>query len=107
MYIKEAHPSDPGAWNLETNKADGVCYIQPRTVYDRLAVAKDFRSATQCAIPLLVDAMDNTACERYGAFPERLCIVERGRIAYTGSSLGPMGFDPEEVGEWLEERFCR
>lgn len=45
--------------------------------------------------------MDNRADELYGAWPERLYILDaRGIIVYKGE-LGPFGFKPEEVAASL------
>lgn len=103
IYIKEAHPTDE--WSLEANDGDGVCYRQPKDLAGRLAIARDFVRRFAYKIPLLVDDMDNRACQIYGGWPERLYVIdEAGTIAYKGQS-GPFGFHPEEVEAWLERRF--
>lgn len=58
-------------------------------------------------LPLRVDLIDNSAMTAYAAWPERLYIIdEAGGIAYKGGN-GPIFFEPDEVEEWLEERFTR
>jgi Iodothyronine deiodinase len=94
IYIKEAHP-------------EGVCYLQPKTLEDRLAIARDFRRRFDYRVPLLVDGMDNRAEKLYAGWPERFYIIdESGRIVYKGEP-GPFGYHPEEVSGWLERRFGR
>jgi hypothetical protein len=103
IYIKEDHPTDE--WQMKVNEKEDICYPQPRTLEDRLVIARDFVARHQFEIPLLVDAMDDRADEVWAGWPERLYIVgEDGKIAYKGET-GPFGFHPEEVESWLASRF--
>jgi len=101
VYIKEAHPEDE--WQMDSNEEEDVCYRQPRSLGDRLAIARDFTERFDYPIPLLVDGMDNGAMHLYSGWPERFYIVGAdGTIAYKGAP-GPHGFLPEEVEAWLDE----
>lgn len=103
VYIREAHATDE--WHVRYNVRDGILYRQPRTLEQRLAVARDFVRHFGFPIPLLVDGMQNHAAEGYAAWPERLYIIdEQGRIAYKGRR-GTVGFAPSEVEAWLAARF--
>lgn len=103
VYIKEAHPTDE--WQMKSNETENVCYAQPRTLEDRLAIANDFVARFQYPIPLLVDGMDNAADQLYAGWPERIYILdEQNRIVYKGEP-GPFGFHPEEAEAWLQARF--
>lgn len=103
MYIREAHPTDE--WKMKANDDQGICYPQPRTLGQRLAIARDFVSRFGYRVPLAVDAMDNSADALYAGWPERIYVVdERGRIVYKGKT-GPFGFHPEELEAWLAKRF--
>lgn len=103
IYIKEAHPTDE--WRMEANDEADVCYLQPRSTEDRLAIASDFVRRFTYDIPLLVDSIENRANDAYAAWPERLYIVdEGGQVVYKGS-MGPFDFHPEEVEAWLAQRF--
>ena len=83
------------------NETDSVCYTQPRTVGDRLAIAKDFSSRFTYTLPLVVDPMSDPAMAAYAGWPERLYVVGTdGRIAFKGA-MGPDGYDPEGVERWL------
>ena len=53
----------------------------------------------ECSV--ISDTMDNTACRYYGAWYERLYIVLNDVIVYAGEP-GPIGYNMEEVEEWLE-----
>ena len=103
VYIKEAHPEDE--WQMDSNETEGVCYKQPKTLDDRLAIARDFVGRYDYGIPLLVDGIANRADELYAGWPERLYVIdEAGTIVYKGKP-GPFGYHPEEVESWLRTRF--
>jgi hypothetical protein len=103
VYIKEAHPEDE--WQMDSNEEEGVCYPQPKTFEQRLAIANDFARRFEYGIPLAVDGIDNRADQVYAGWPERLYVIdEQGTIVYKGET-GPFGFHPEEVEAWLARRF--
>lgn len=103
VYVKEAHPLDE--WQMDSNEEQGVCYAQPVTFADRVAIARDFVRRCEHTIPFAIDPIENPADEVYAAWPERLYVVdERGLVAYKGGT-GPFGYHPEEVAAWLLERF--
>ena len=103
VYIKEAHPVDE--WQMDSNLKEDVCYPQPKTLAQRVAIANDFVRRFHYSLPLIVDPMDNRANHVYAGWPERLYVVdESGRIVYKGKP-GPFGYHPEEVESWLQRRF--
>ena len=82
MYIKEAHPTNE--WQMDSNEDEGVCYAQPRTLADRVAIARDFKRRFEFPVPMLVDGMENETDIAYGAWPERLYIAdEAGKVVHT------------------------
>jgi hypothetical protein len=84
---------------------DDVCYSQPKTLNQRVAIANDFTKRFKFALPFGIDDMNNAANEAFAAWPERLYIVdENGKISYKGGN-GPFQYDPAEVRRWLAERF--
>ena len=103
VYIKEAHPTDE--WQMKVNEKENVCYAQPKTTRDRVAIANDFVKRFQFHLPLLVDPIENPANTVYAGWPERFYVIdEKGTIVYKGGP-GPFEFKPEEVFQWLETRF--
>jgi hypothetical protein len=105
VYIREAHPLDE--WQMTANHRDNVVYAQPQTRAQRIAIANDYIKRLHVSLPFAVDDMDNRANLLYGAWPERIYIVdEAGRIVYRGG-LGPFGYHPDEAREWLATRFAR
>jgi len=102
IYIREAHPDDE--WQMDVNLKDGVCYVQPKTFEQRLAIARDFAKRFNYLLPLAVDTMSDAANKAYAAWPERLYIITPdGTVAYKGG-IGPFNYKPEEVRAWLEAR---
>ncbi len=103
IYIREAHPEDE--WQMTSNEKENVCYAQPRTLAQRLAIANDFARRFRYDVPLAVDPMENPGNSAYAGWPERFYVVdERGKIVYKGKP-GPFGYHPEEVESWLARRF--
>lgn len=103
VYIREAHPEDE--WQMDSNEKEGVCYPQPQTLKQRLAIANDFTKRFHYDIPLAIDPISNPANDAYAAWPERFYIVdEKGTIVYKGKP-GPFGYHPEDVEAWLAKRF--
>lgn len=103
VYIREAHPLDE--WEMKSNLDEKVCYPQPKTLAQRVAIANDFVERFHFPLPLGIDTMSDTADHAYAGWPERLYILdESGKIVYRGG-LGPFNYHPEEARAWLEQRF--
>lgn len=103
VYVREAHPTDE--WQMKSNVKDDVCYAQPKTLEQRLAIANDFTKRFKFTLPFGIDDMSNAADNAYSAWPERLYVIdEGGRIAYRGG-MGPFNYKPAELRAWLAERY--
>ena len=103
VYVREAHPLDE--WQMKSNVKDDVCYAQPKTLEQRMAIANDFTKRFKYPLPFGVDDMGNGADLAYSAWPERLYIIdENGRIAYRGG-MGPFNYKPAEARAWLAGRY--
>ncbi len=103
VYIKEAHPLDE--WQMDSNVKESVCYPQPTTLAQRVAIANDFITRFSYRVPLAVDGIENPANAVYAGWPERFYIVdEKGVIVYKGKP-GPFGYHPEEVEAWLAQHY--
>ncbi|RMG11736.1 MAG: hypothetical protein D6731_15075 [Planctomycetota bacterium] len=88
IYIREAHPRD----GRRPDRA--VRLDDPRSFAERVGVASTCREALGLELPVLVDGLEDTVARDYGAWPDRLYVVDRGgRVAYRGGP-GPRGFDP-------------
>ena len=103
VYVREAHPTDE--WQMKSNVKEDVCYAQPKTLEQRVAIANDFVQRLKYPLPFGIDDMSNAADLAYSAWPERLYVIDKRRhIAYAGG-MGPFKYDPEEVRTWLAKRF--
>jgi Iodothyronine deiodinase len=103
VYVREAHPTDE--WQMKSNVKDDVCYAQPKTLEQRVAIAQDFTKRYKFPLPFGIDDMSNAANDAYAAWPERLYIIdESGHIVYRGG-MGPFNYKPAEVREWLAVKY--
>jgi type I thyroxine 5'-deiodinase len=105
VYIREAHPQDE--WQMKANVTEEICYPQPHSLEQRVAIANDFIRRFHFTLPLGIDPMGDAADHEYAAWPERIYIIdEAGKIVYRGG-LGPFQYHPAEARAWLEQRFSR
>jgi hypothetical protein len=90
---------------MKSNVKDDVCYAQPKTLEQRVAIANDFTKRFKFPLPFGIDDMSNAANDAYAAWPERIYIIdESGHIAYRGG-IGPFNYKPEEARAWLAARY--
>ena len=90
---------------MKSNLKEDVCYAQPKTLEQRLAIGNDFTKRFNYTLPFGIDDMSNAANDAYAAWPERLYVIdETGRIAYRGG-MGPFKYNPKEVRDWLASRY--
>lgn len=100
VYIREAQPNDE--WQSAVNVEEGVIVRQPQSLKERHQVAETCRLGLKLQIPMLVDGMENSTDAHYGAWPNRLYVVNsEGRIFYK-SGPGPFGFRIGPFEEALE-----
>ena len=103
VYVREAHPTDE--WQMKSNVKDDVCYAQPKTLEQRVAIAKDFTTRFKFPLPFGIDEMGNAADNAYAAWPERIYVIdETGHVAYRGG-MGPFNYKPAEVRDWLAAKY--
>jgi hypothetical protein len=103
VYVREAHATDE--WQMKSNVKDDVCYAQPKTLEQRVAIAKDFTGRFKFPLPFGIDDMSNAADNAYAAWPERLYVIdETGHVAYRGG-MGPFNYKPAEVRDWLAAKY--
>lgn len=90
---------------MKSNVAEDICYPQPTTLTQRVAIANDFVKRFHFPLPIAIDPMNNSADRTYGGWPERIYIIdEQGRVVYRGG-LGPFNYRPSEARAWLAQRF--
>ncbi len=94
VYIAEAHSVD--GWQTDSNEAAGIRIAQHTAFGERWEAARLCAEKLALSIPTVVDGMDDAACEAFSAWPERMYIVDGGRIHYRGGQ-GPYDFDVAEA----------
>lgn len=104
VYIKEAHAADgdrpvpiPGEATI----------YDPRSLVERMVVAKKCVAKLNLEVPCLVDGIDNAVGDAYAALPDRIFVVDmEGKIAVR-ADRGPRGFKAgtDETAKWLAKRF--
>mmetsp|Transcript_8422 Transcript_8422/g.10650 ORF Transcript_8422/g.10650 Transcript_8422/m.10650 type:complete len:128 (-) Transcript_8422:1386-1769(-) len=106
VYIAEAHAKDEwtlgDSFNAEFDQMWDV--MLPTSMEERIKLANEWVKWANPTMPYYVDLMNDNARLAYGAWPERLAIVECGQVMYYGKQ-GPQGYDPDEVEDWLSNRF--
>jgi hypothetical protein len=103
VYVREAHPTDE--WQMKSNVKEDVCYAQPKTLPQRIAIANDFVKRFSYPTQFGIDDMSNQANDAYAAWPERIYIIdEHGKLVYCGG-MGPFKYDPAEARNWLAARY--
>ncbi|PKB70573.1 MAG: hypothetical protein BZY87_09990 [SAR202 cluster bacterium Io17-Chloro-G6] len=100
VYVQEAHPTD--GWQVDANVNDGVYLRQHQSFDERDDAAQSCTIGLHISIPTLVEEMDNSIDEAYGAAPERLYLIGKdGKVIYHGGA-GPHFFDLEELDGALQ-----
>ena len=100
MYITEAHPTD--GWNPQwapPQFANGVAHA--RSVEDRLTAAQNFVEVLGLTATVLVDSIEDELENRYEARPERLYVVQGGKVLWR-CGLGPFEYDAPGLATFLE-----
>jgi len=77
---------------------------QPTTTAERLKIARDWVADLAPSSPYFCDPIDDNTRFAFEAWPERLYILENGKVAYRGGE-GPFDYNTEEVAEWLAAKF--
>lgn len=95
VYIREAHAIDSVA-----PMGGGAAPIveDPLHVEERRALARTCMQAVELEdLDTLIDEVDDDVARAYGAWPDRLVLIDlEGRVSFQGLP-GPWGFDPEEL----------
>ncbi|CAH2311192.1 type I iodothyronine deiodinase isoform X2 [Pelobates cultripes] len=87
----------PDEWALKNN----VHIKKHQSIQDRLTAARRLLEESP-SCPVVLDSMKNLCSAKYAALPERLYILQEGKITYKGQ-MGPWGYKPEEVRFILEK----
>jgi ankyrin repeat protein len=86
IYVIEAHPKgDPSPYSgvedvTVENERDQVFCTQPRTLQERLALAKKFKKRLEVSQPIYVDGMDNAVWKSLGGGPNMGFLIDEKGI---------------------------
>lgn len=84
------------------NSDAGVCYRQPKKLDSRIRIAKEYVERFNFQLPFFVDCMENETMMAYSSLPERLYVVEDGKVIYEGGP-GPFAYSPAELEQFLQK----
>ena len=104
VYVREAHASDE--WTLDMNEKSGISYPMPKTLEERLIIARRAKEELMDANARVYvdDVQDNTLNRAYAAVPIRICVIDtRGNLVFRTKGTGPFGYKPEEFASFLEK----
>eukprot|EP01084_Bolivina_argentea_P047758 88026_1 len=73
-------------------------HINMRERRDAVVLYKD---VSDTKVPIVMDNTNNDACNYYSAMPDRLYIIQEGKIVYKGC-VGPDDYKPQEIEEYLK-----
>ena len=90
VYVQEAHPTD--GWQSESNITESVLFRQHQNYEEREEVAQTCSLNLHIDIPILIEDIDNSIDEAYGAAPERLYLI--GANGKTAKSLIKVALAP-------------
>ncbi|PWA22544.1 hypothetical protein CCH79_00015126 [Gambusia affinis] len=95
VYIEEAHPSD--GWTT----TDAPYQIpKHRSLEERLSAAHLIHMEVPgCRV--VADNMEDSSSAAYGAYFNRLYVLQRGTVAFQGGR-GPEGYRISELRAWLD-----
>lgn len=96
VYIEEAHPSD--GWT----STDAPYQIPThQSLEERLSAAHLIHlEVPGCRV--VADNMEDSSSAAYGAYFNRLYVLQRGTVAYQGGR-GPEGYRISELTAWLDQ----
>ena len=103
VYIREAHPESKILTPNEEGKEELRIFTQTDDFSQRLEYAQVCTRLLSLTFPSVVDLEDNKVKDAYGAWPNRIVVIDQeGKLAWD-SGQGPKGFQPAKLREWLEE----
>jgi len=97
IYIAEAHPTE------RQHFSGNIDISTHETMEERVEAADTLREKagdTLKGCPILVDQMDDGANLAYAALPERLYVLQDGKITFEGG-VGPYLYNIDEVDTFL------
>ena len=54
-------------------------------------------------MPIVMDSMTNDLDKAYAALPERLYVIQNGKVLYVGG-MGPFDYKPQDLNVWIKNQ---
>jgi len=94
VYIAEAHAINE--WPL----GDFCVVNQPKTIEERITIAKQFVQDYEFRLPLVVDTMSNEFDLSYSVWPDRFFIVKENKFSLIGKP-SDRGYNRNQIEDWI------
>ena len=52
---------------------------------------------------VVMDTMSDSLNNAYSALPERLYVIQNGKITYVGG-MGPFDYNPQDLNDWIKSK---
>ena len=78
-----------------------------RSLSDRVAAANRLVLEKNFLGEVVVDTMANEVVDRYDSHPERICIIQDGRVVHDGGNNKFVAYDIDDVIAWLRRSDTR
>eukprot|EP00930_Biecheleria_cincta_P060278 TRINITY_DN45957_c0_g1_i1.p1 TRINITY_DN45957_c0_g1~~TRINITY_DN45957_c0_g1_i1.p1 ORF type:complete len:291 (-),score=74.80 TRINITY_DN45957_c0_g1_i1:213-1019(-) len=99
VYIIDAHPVDE--WS--GGPIDGVEWSQPKTLEERIKIAKVFQEAKGIKANMVVDDMSNPCNIAYEAVATKACVLEGSKVVWK-TGMSPFQYDVDGLKEFLASK---
>ena len=105
VYVLEAHPKgSPSPYRgyedvTDENRRDHVFCQQPRTLDERLKLARQFQQKLHVTVPIVVDGMDNAVWRHLGGGPNMGVLIDDHRVVISRQGW----FDAESIQKAVDQ----
>jgi hypothetical protein len=103
VYVREAHALEE--WVSEDNVRPGVAVSQPTSVDGRRDAARTMCGRLDVSMPAVADTIDDRVATLYGAWPDRIYVLDESGVVVHKTAVGPFGFHTTDVRDLLVARW--
>lgn len=103
VYVREAHALDE--WVTPDNTKDGIAVPQPLAPSARCDAATQMCTRLDVTMPTVTDTLDDRVSTLYGAWPDRVYVLDEHGVVVHKTAIGPFGFKTADVREVLVTRW--
>jgi len=103
IYIAEAHALDEWPMGDGFGVSKYKAFNQPKSVQERINIAKVFKEELKCLLPILVDGPDDHFERAFASWPLRFYVIKDGKIIYKAQPKSNYRYSVSELREFLFE----